>query len=95
MTYATTHSRTGMEGEMHELREHLDGEGGEGPLLGPLVRLDRLELLVVVAAGCIGLVLAVDRRLWQRRDACSGTLEDGHGREVHGWWDHLAGGGGE
>ena len=30
---------------------HLDEEGEERPLLGPLVRLDRLQLLVVVAVG--------------------------------------------
>ena len=38
-------------------------------LLGPLVRLGRLELLVFVAAGCIGLVLA-----------CNSALEDDHER---------------
>jgi hypothetical protein len=27
---------------VHVAELHLDGEGGEGPLLGPLVRLDRL-----------------------------------------------------
>jgi hypothetical protein len=44
---------------------HLDEEGEERPLLGPLVRLDRLQLLVVVAVGCtvIGLGLAADRTL--------------------------------
>jgi hypothetical protein len=62
-----------MEGEVHGWRDHLAGEGGEGPLVGPLV---------VVAAGCtgLGLSLAISKHLWLRRDTCNDSLEEGGGR---------------
>lgn len=61
---------------------HQDRESGEGPLLVPLVRLDKLQLVVVVVAGCtgVGLDLAADRRLWRRHDVRNGAIEDGDGR---------------
>jgi hypothetical protein len=46
------------------------------------VRLDKLQLVVVVTAGCtgVGLGLAVDRRLWRWHDVRNDTIEDRDGR---------------
>jgi hypothetical protein len=54
---------------------------GAAPLT-PLVGLDRLQLLVVVAAGCTGLRLAVGRRFLCRRHDCDSALEDRDGVDV-------------
>jgi hypothetical protein len=51
---------------------------GAAPLT-PLVGLDKLQLLVVVAVGCTGLRLAVGRQFLCRRHDCDGALEDRDG----------------
>ena len=72
---------------------HPAGEGGEGPLLAPLVRLN--TLLLVVAAGHPGpdlaLPLPLGSRGRRRRD--DDALEDRDGRLS--WWRRGGGPGGQ